>query len=73
MKGKSCHAGVFPLENWGRLMLIPVFLALYIGLIVLFKVSLENEIVMKALRKKFAQEAWEEPQKTRRRYLCIEM
>jgi hypothetical protein len=35
-------------------MLIHVFLALYIGLIVLFKVSLENEIVMKALRKKFS-------------------
>ena len=33
-------------------MLIPVFLALYTGLIVLFKGSLEDEIVMKALRKK---------------------
>src|SRR5712692_327452 len=37
-----------------QLLLIPVFLALYIGLIVLFKGSIEDEIVMKALRKKFS-------------------
>lgn len=36
-----------------QLLFIPVFLALYIGLVVLFKGSPEDEIVMKGLRKKF--------------------
>ncbi len=35
-----------------QLLLIPVFLAMYIGLLILFKGSPEDEIVMKALRKK---------------------
>ncbi len=37
-----------------QLLLIPVFLAMYIGLIVLFKVSPEDEIVMNSIRKKLA-------------------
>jgi peptidoglycan biosynthesis protein MviN/MurJ (putative lipid II flippase) len=36
-----------------QLLLIPVLLASYIGLIILFKGSPEDEIVLKALRKKF--------------------
>ena len=35
-----------------QLLLIPVFLALYIGLVVLFKASPEDEIVMKRIRHK---------------------
>ncbi len=37
-----------------QLLLIPVFLAMYIGLIVLFKGSPEDEIVMNSIRKKLA-------------------
>lgn len=37
----------------GQLALIPVFVASYIGLIVLFGIDPEDEIVLKALRKKF--------------------
>lgn len=40
-----------------QLALIPVFLASYIGLLILFKGSPEDEIVMKALRKKFSRGA----------------
>ncbi|HYK83912.1 MAG TPA: oligosaccharide flippase family protein [Ktedonobacteraceae bacterium] len=36
-----------------QLLLIPVFLACYIGLVIAFKASPEDEIVLKALRKKF--------------------
>lgn len=36
-----------------QLLLIPVFLACYIGLIIVFKGSPEDEIVLNALRKKF--------------------
>ena len=36
-----------------QLLLIPVFLACYVGLVIAFKASPEDEIVLKALRKKF--------------------
>ncbi len=35
-----------------QLFLVPVFLALYVGLIPLFKISAEDTIVIDALRKK---------------------
>ena len=36
-----------------QLLLIPIFLVSYIGLLILFKGSPEDEIVMKSLHKKF--------------------
>jgi O-antigen/teichoic acid export membrane protein len=36
-----------------QLVLMPIFLAIYVGLLMLFKLSPEDEIVLSALRKKF--------------------
>jgi hypothetical protein len=36
-----------------ELLLIPVFLAIYVGMLVLFKVSPEDQVVLDMLRRKF--------------------
>ncbi len=51
----NLHVQLFDKNLPLQLLLIPVFLACYLGLLVLFKVGPEDKIVLDKLRKKFVQ------------------